>query len=89
MYWGARLTTISKPLDTRKKIMNFTLPPFLSPGLLTQQNMPMFHQSLITSGVLTLIIQTWSPTVFVIFVRYIFILYLFIFSHLGKSKNRT
>lgn len=86
MYWGARLTTISKPLDTRKKIMNFTLPPFLSPGLLTQQNMPMFHQSLITSGVLTLIIQT---TVFVIFVRYIFILYLFIFSHLGKSKNRT
>lgn len=69
--------------------MNFTLPPFLSPGLLTQENMPMFHQSLITSGVLTLIIQTWSPTVFVIFVRYIFILYLFIFSHLGKSKNRT
>lgn len=69
--------------------MNFTLPPFLSPGLLTQENMPMFHQSLITSGVLTLIIQTWSPAVFVIFVRYIFILYLSIFSHLGKSKNRT
>lgn len=76
MYWGARLTTISKPLDTRKKIMNFTLPPFLSPGLLNQENMPMFH-------------QTWPPTVFVIFVRYIFILYLFIFSHPGKSKNRT